>query len=85
MLYRKKPVVIEAEQFVIWDFNKVPKFVEFFGQKYAINGEMYDRFIEILTLEGVHRANANDYIIKGVKGEVYPCKPDIFKMTYEKV
>lgn len=41
--------------------------------------------IEIETLEGVMKANPGDWIITGVKGEKYPCKPDIFKATYEKV
>lgn len=39
----------------------------------------------IKTLEGDHRADIGDYIIQGVKGELYPCKPDIFEMTYEEV
>ena len=41
--------------------------------------------MEIETLEGVMKANKGDWIIKGVKGELYPCKPDVFEMTYEKV
>ena len=44
-----------------------------------------DCFIVIKTLEGEMMASTNDYIIKGVKGEFYPCKPDIFEMTYEEV
>jgi hypothetical protein len=39
----------------------------------------------IPTLEGEHIANENDYIIRGVKGEFYPCKPDVFELTYEKI
>ncbi|MCM3704056.1 hypothetical protein M3216_32435, partial [Paenibacillus macerans] len=42
-------------------------------------------FMQIKTLEGVMQANSGDYIIKGVQGEIYPCKPDIFEATYEKV
>lgn len=41
--------------------------------------------MEIETLEGTMKANKGDWIIKGVKGELYPCKPDVFEMTYEKV
>lgn len=41
--------------------------------------------MEIETLEGVMKANKGDWIIRGVKGELYPCKPDVFEMTYEKV
>lgn len=62
-----------------------------------ISGEMFrkkpviirafktDKVIFIETLEGMHRANVGDFIIEGVKGEMYPCKPDIFEKTYEKV
>ncbi len=80
-LYRKKPVVIEAEQFTggkvsadlvlkfcpeaIWHFN-------------------HDT-LSIRTLEGTMSAVKGDWIIKGVKGEFYPCKPDIFEATYEPV
>jgi hypothetical protein len=83
--YRKKPVEIEAEQFIIWDYNKVPVFVEYFGQRFIIRGEGYQRYIEIPTLEGIMKANVEDYIIKGINEELYPCKPDIFKKTYEEV
>lgn len=47
------------------------------------NGDTY-LVCQITTLEGVMIANISDYIVKGVKGEFYPCKPDIFEMTYEK-
>ena len=85
MKYRKKPVIIEAEQFVIRDFNHVPLAVVIMENVYSVKGELFDRYIEIPTLEGVMRANHLDYIIKGVNGEVYPCKPDIFVKTYDKV
>ena len=86
MKFRKKPVVIEAIQFTglssinrmcnIWagPFMAVADFDE---------EEKENFFIE--TLEGTHCANLNDWIIKGVNGEFYPCKPDIFEKTYEKV
>ena len=83
--FRKKPVEIEAEQFIIRDFNKVPVFVEHFGQRFIVRGEGYQRYIEIPTLEGIMRASVEDFIIKGINGELYPCKPDIFDKAYEDV
>lgn len=84
--FRKKPVVIEAEQFVITVPDGVPE-VLIMGVSYVVygRGEVSDRYIEIPTLEGIMRANHLDWIIKGVNGEFYPCKPDIFEKTYEKV
>ena len=57
-------------------FRKIPVVIE----AYQTDVEM-----EIETLEGTMKANKGDWIIKGVKGELYPCKPDVFEMTYEKV
>lgn len=57
-------------------FRKIPVVIE----AYQTNVEM-----EIETLEGVMKADKGDWIIKGIKGELYPCKPDVFAMTYEKV
>jgi len=73
--YRKKPVVIEALQYT-GNFDEIEKFVG--GDSENRNGELI-----VATLEGRLHASNNDYIIKGVKGEFYPCKPDIFEMTYE--
>ena len=50
-------------------------------KRYSIN----EAYCEIKTLEGVHRCNGGDYVIKGIKGELYPCKADIFNQTYEEV
>jgi hypothetical protein len=78
--YRKKPVVIEAVQYTqeslmdLFDFMK-----EHLPLK--INGVNYS--ITIPTLEGDMTASVNDFIIKGINGEFYPCKPDIFEKTYE--
>ena len=83
--YRKKPVEVEAVQFTRRNLAEVMEFTDYqmtVTRVRTINGEMYG---EIATLEGEMRANENDWIIKGVKGEFYPCKPDIFKKTYEKV
>lgn len=78
MKYRKKPVVIEALQFTSamqWD-----EVFKFCPDARPRNGELY-----IKTLEGNMHVSAGDYIIKGVKGEFYPCKPDIFEPSYEPV
>lgn len=78
--YRKKPVVIEA---VLWDGkNDTASFIqEWSGNKVECGNGLLD----IHTLEGTMRATEGDYIIKGVQGEFYPCKPDIFEATYEEV
>ena len=76
--YRKKPVTIEA---VRWTGNNISEICKFTGRDVShllSSGQLY-----IETLEGVHHASVGDYIIKGVKGEFYPCKPDIFANTYE--
>lgn len=98
--YRKKPVVIEAIQYKetnrtqrlhgvsietnayeIADFMKQPV-----RSGCSPNGQPEgETFIEIETLEGTMRASLGDWIIKGVAGEFYPCKPDIFEATYEAV
>jgi len=75
--YRKKPVVIEAVQFTGKNDVEVN---EFAGLKIAEGTHC-----NIHTLEGDHIASVNDFIIRGVSGELYPCKPDIFSLTYEEV
>ena len=73
MKFRKKPVVIEATQwFKMGDHDKV------------VIHEVFQIPV-CFTLEGYHAVTPGDWIITGVKGEHYPCKPDIFEMTYEKV
>jgi hypothetical protein len=79
MKYRKKPFVIDAvelkfstdsqDEIIQWSNNTIQKGL--------------DGGLRIPTLEGIMVANTGDYIIRGVKGEYYPCKPDIFEMTYE--
>lgn len=79
--YRKKPVVIEAVQWNGYNLNECCDFCPaIIGETFRANGNL-----TIPTLEGKMTANTNDYIIKGVNGEFYPCKPDIFAKTYEKV
>lgn len=77
--YRKKPIVIEAIQF---NGENQREIADFMGEMIRTNF-FPDIYIE--TLEGTMKANIGDYIIKGIKGEFYPCKPDIFEATYEKV
>jgi len=84
--YRKKPVVIEAIQ---WDGSgkSYADLCEFMGTKLTgnMNGETTIQELEILTLEGTMLALKGDYIIRGLKGECYPCKPDIFEASYDEV
>ena len=81
--FRKKPVIIEAEQFT----NEAPDYAFNFitCNKTAGFNEDGSKFIKIQTLEGIMKADIGDWIIKGVNGEFYPCKPDIFEATYEMV
>jgi hypothetical protein len=79
MKFRKKPVVIDAEINTPENFNMVRLLI---GNSRAIH-HLGDGKLGITTLEGVMTANVGDWIIKGVKGECYPCKPDIFQQTYE--
>ena len=86
--YRKKPVAIEARQ---WDgsvesYRSITEAPEY---KDLVCNMLYDgqkvASFDIITLEGVHIVTPGDFIIKGVKGEFYPCKPDIFEAIYEAV
>lgn len=82
--YRNKPVVIEAIRFID-DVDRILEIQKFAGQE-TIRVDYKDKnnpTLKIDTLEGVMTASVGDYIIKGVQGEFYPCKPDIFEKTYE--
>lgn len=93
--YRKLPVVIEAIQWTGENTNEILEFIGVAGYytDYRKIGEengvvVYDTQIPggaicIRTLEGDMYATVGDYIIKGIQGEFYPCKPDIFEKTYE--
>lgn len=92
--YRKKPVVIEAIQYtgdnlkeVISFTGKHPKFDKWFKsfEEYELFVKNDRSVFKIFTLEGTMEASVGDYIIRGVKGEFYPCKPDIFHATYDVV
>ena len=84
MEYRKKPVIIDAFKWTSGpDQIEDPEWIiEAIRNKTVEFGELGMR---IVTLEGVMIASLGDYIIKGIKGEIYPCKPDIFEATYEPV
>lgn len=84
--YRKKPVVVEAIQYTGNNIEAIVKFIGcgVFQTEKLENGKWIKTF-EIDTLEGKHIAKQGDFIIKGVAGEFYPCKPDIFKKTYDLV
>lgn len=78
MKFRKKPIVIEAEEFFVMEYG-TPSVSDVYHDLTSSTGWSID------TLEGSHEVTEGDVIITGVKGEKYPCKPDIFEMTYEKV
>ena len=79
--FRKKPVVIEAMQ---WDGNNVEEISQFIDTNCDWHyGKKQQKELVINTLEGDMTADQHDWIIKGVAGEFYPCKPDIFEKTYE--
>lgn len=80
--YRKKPVVIRAEHFVDNDREHMDALVRWMQFKNG-TGRHDGVSIFIETPEGTARADVGDWIICGVKGEFYPCKPDIFEATYE--
>lgn len=79
--YRKKPVVIEAVQWTGKNYEEIAKFMDYNGIDDTEGGAV----LIIETLEGDHRVSVGDYIIKGIKNEFYPCKPDIFSKTYDEV
>lgn len=88
--YRKKPVEIEA---IRWSGHNLKEVIDFIGLHPSAEKWTWEEYeavvakegLKIFTLEGSHMASIGDWIIKGVKGECYPCKPDIFWMTYERV
>lgn len=90
MQYRKKPVVIEAIQ---WNGANLEELKNFVGSSlywgtvtlYGFTNNEQMLCVIIHTLEGDHEVKVGDYIIKGVQGEFYPCKPEIFAKTYEAV
>lgn len=89
--YRKKPVEVEAVQYNGYNFDDIKKFVgkdcivSYKGIDF-VNGMLINCYdISIHTKEGLMHVSPKDYIIKGVNGEFYPCKPDIFIKTYDNI
>ena len=78
--YRKKPVEVEALQFT---GHNIEDCLSFITNEVSLYGDKI--YLTIHTLEGDHLASPGDYIIKGIQGEFYSCKPDIFEQTYERV
>lgn len=94
MKYKKKPVIIDAIQVSARNFDRICDFMgctpeQYLNPMFDIDefGDSRDPYLGVYveTLEGKMLANIGDMIIKGVNGEFYPCKPDIFNKTYEKV
>ena len=79
--FRKKPVIIEAVEFT---GHNVAEIADLLGWTYS-DGDEYSESLVIETLEGEMTAHAGDWVIKGLAGEGYPCKPDIFEQSYEPV
>ncbi len=92
MKYRKKPIVVEAFQYgyhiePIWFKSLIGKTIRYVPSRNMKKTEAkkFPSDVLIKTLKGEMRADYYDYIIKGVNGEIYPCKPDIFDKTYEPI
>ena len=83
MKFRKKPVVIDAIRFTGVNGPLMEELEAFVGCPLSVRDKENTLCIVIPTLEGEHIATPGDWIIKGVHGECYPCKPDIFKKTYD--
>ena len=88
MKYKKKPVIIEAIQ-LLNNNSSIEECLKFIYNVFITDDDIEtvknDKNIRIQTLEGDMKASFGDYIIKGVNGEFYPCKPDIFEKTYESI
>lgn len=91
MKYRKKPVIIDAIQWNGINLSEIKDFVgdalvyDIIDDAWKVGKSAPHVDMSIKTLEGLMKVSNGDFIIKGVSGEFYPCKPDIFKMTYEVV
>jgi hypothetical protein len=80
--YRKRPVVIDA---VRWTGSNAGDVTDFMGDTPVFGSTGGRHWVIIPTLEGPLRADEGDWIIRGIKGELYPCKSDIFEATYEPI
>ena len=82
--YRKKPIVIQALQYYGQNIEHfVPSNIFYFQEEIDPSTYNVTRILRLKTLEGDHIVSLNDYIIKGIKGEFYPCKTDIFEASYD--
>lgn len=88
MKYKKKPIIVEAIQLLNDDYS-IEEYLKFIYNVFITDDDIKtvknDKHIRIQTLEGDMKASFGDYIIKGVNGEFYPCKPDTFEKTYESI
>lgn len=86
MKYKKKPIIIEAFQYFV-NMGEHTNSIPHWFIKATMDGIVHEKNTRdyIKTLEGDLLISDGDYVIKGIKGELYPCKPDIFEMTYERV
>ena len=84
--FRKLPVIIEAFK---WTADETqtedPEWIVNAIKASKVRIDYNPLLMKIVTLEGIMEAKPNDYIIQGIQGEIYPCKPDIFEATYEAV
>ncbi|MDO4714001.1 MAG: hypothetical protein Q4B28_05155 [bacterium] len=78
--YRKKPLVIEAVK-----YESIDQIKRYFPNIEVRDDNRASRAISLKTLEGWVELQVGDYVVKGIKGEYYPCKPDIFEESYERV
>lgn len=78
--YKKKPIIIEAIQFTGENHEEVGRFAGLAVSRQGRNGKLV-----VKTLEGTMIVSPGDFVIRGIKGEYYPCKPDVFEATYEPV
>ena len=92
MKYIKKPVIVEAFQlerrylnWPQWAHDALTENIIISHNTGKFHNPAEETYLIIKTLEGDMKASFGDYIIKGVKGEIHPCKPDIFEMNYDKV
>ena len=81
--FRKRPVVIEATQLINNEFRSLDDIPFSDCRDWKTGKDEQGFFVAIPTLEGEMKARNNDWIIRGVNGEYYPCKPNIFHKTYE--
>jgi hypothetical protein len=86
MKFVKKPVEIEAEQFIIWDLKNIPDNITILDNRYAIfNSTTPNPYIVIPAIGGNVKCYHTDWVCKGIQNELYPCIDSIFQKTYKKV